>query len=216
MVSSDRIYWNPFIETLKGNTNNMKKCIERGLDLSICDKEGFSLMIYALHCKHSEKRVKLVNTFLRHDIACSAVDKVSGRDALTWACFLNRTREAVIIMYGTYGCLDLQLRDVYGFSALHYAVYFRSIEVIRLLGSFMKKFLLSVDITDECGVTPYMLARRIGHEESAAILSEYSALKTRPMGMMVDVSLPLLTPFRVRNIPTCSKIKKEIITSHAI
>ena len=176
----------------------MKKCIQRGLDVNIHDKEGFSLMIYALHCKHSDKRVKLVNMFLSNDILCTIVDKVTGRDALTWACFLNRTREAVTILYGTYGCLSLALRDFYGFSALHYAVFFRCIEVIRLLGSFMKKYRISVDIQDNSGVTPYLLARRIGHEESAGILAEYSTLQTRHLGMMVDVSMPLLTTFKVR------------------
>lgn len=57
-----------------------------------------------------------------------------------------------------------------GMTALHYATVERHLDVVRLLVSAMNKYHLSVDISDNNGMTPYIHANRLGFYDIVELL----------------------------------------------
>ena len=150
----------------------MKKCIDQGLSITACDSVEFSLLVYALHCACPHRRIRAVRYLLARDIDCLPRDDVTGRDALLWATHNNLEREALCILQN--GCVDLSGCDVYGYSALHYAVYHRMERLIAAACNYAEKYVLSVDVPTsgaiKTAITPYVLARRLQHTACADIL----------------------------------------------
>lgn len=180
-----RLNYNPFISALKGSTSSLHKCLEQGVDINVCDQSGFSLLVYALHCRSPQRRLRTVRFLLSRDADGLARDHITDRDALLWAIHSNLEHEALSILQS--GCVDLHSCDVYGYSALHYAVYHKLSRLLVASCSYAKKYHLSVDVPASSGtatdkwypakhstpVTPYILARRLQHHECADLLVKY-------------------------------------------
>ena len=107
---------------------------------------------------------------MRHGADIHAMDEVTGRDILSWACFLDRTSEVATLMRITHGDLPLTVRDHLGFTPLHYAAITGNREVTRMLCEVMVRHRLPVDIVDAQAVTPYIHAKRRHLPQVADIL----------------------------------------------
>jgi hypothetical protein len=112
---------------------------------------------------------------IQHGADTAAFDVVTRRDVLTWSCFLDRTPEALRIMAEQSGDTDFQRRDSQGRTALHYATVNGNLALVTAIVTYMRKYNIPMDIRDEDGFTPYILARRLGQTEAAKVLANGGA-----------------------------------------
>ena len=164
------VYW--LFLHFRGRVHTLKTCLDRGLDINVTDGLGFSLLIYSLHCPCASRRIRTVRYLLNNDIDCLKKDIVTERDALLWSTHGNLEDESMCILQNN--CVDLHWRDVYGYSCLHYGVYHSQTRLITAACHYAEKYVLSVDVPTSGdpvnSITPYILARRIRHDECADIL----------------------------------------------
>lgn len=153
-----------------GLTRQVKLLLRSGLNVNIKNDKGQNLLVAALKIENPEKRYRMFRMLLTKGVNMFSVDPSTGRDVLIWACALNRHREmALVLAEGTSG-LDLCRRDGRGFTCLHYAAMSGNKDTCKLLCEAIHRVGLSVDIPNNQGFTPFILAKRLGHGHCIAVL----------------------------------------------
>ena len=169
-----------FFNAIKNyKVRRIKSLINNGVSLKVHNSEGKSPLVVALHIDDDIRRQHMFRYLARHGAECSAYDPETKRDVFTWCCFLDRTSEALFTMADQNGNIDFQRRDHSGRTALHYTTVNGNIVLLKTMVDYMKKYFIAVDIPDEEGFTPYILARRMGHTEAADILASAGASDQR-------------------------------------
>ncbi len=143
--------------------HHVRMLVDFGLGIRKKTQGGQSVLVTALHIGQDCKRHKMFKLLLRHGAQCDVIDPGTGRDILSWACYLGRKEQVSQILEQTAGEVSLQRLDKYGYGALHYAVMFEHIDVVWLMCRIMSKFNISVDFWDKNGASPYIHAKRRGH-----------------------------------------------------
>lgn len=144
--------------------------VDSGLTVNKQNPDGQHTLVCALQIKDADKRLKMFRYLLNHGANYRAFDKKTGRDILLWAVYLNRRAEAELVMFELAGDLDFHKKDKLGRTIIHYATMRGNTELLNSIISQMRKFYISVDVRDNEGFTPYMLAKRLAFEECAEIL----------------------------------------------
>ena len=146
--------------------------LDRGIRVNMKDSNGENVLVTALYIEHDKKRHNMFRWLLSKGADIMTISKTSGRDILLWATYLNRTAEVNLILSDIGGELDLKRKDLMGFTALHYCTFYDCYAMLKNICLYMRRFDISVDIPDAEGMTPYLLARRLGHNECAHILKD--------------------------------------------
>ncbi len=159
-----------FQAVAKCRFHKVKYYLDRGIGPNVKNDRGHNLLITALHIEDEENRNKMFRYLIKRGADCLFVDRRTGRDVYLWAVFLGRQKQVERILDVTLGDLDLLRADSEGCTALHYATVYGYSAIITLLLPHLKRFHLSVDISDKDGITPYIYAKRLGHLDIANIL----------------------------------------------
>ena len=139
-----------------------------GVSMEVRNFNGETLLIASLFIINEKCRKRFFGYFLRNDVDPLQRDDVLDRNALSWACYLGRKAqvEALIAL----GEVDLLEKDATGSIALHLAVQSNNLEVARVIIQTMCKYRLCLDVHDGEGLTPYMVAKKLGLQDMAELL----------------------------------------------
>jgi hypothetical protein len=156
----------------EGNAWKLQYMAKRGYCIdSFVSPSGHNALATALEIQDPRRRLRMFKKLIELGADVGSVDGSFSRDVLMWAAFLNRAKEVSVVLQSEGAInLDLQRRDVDGYTSLHYAVLHNNIRVLEQLCALMKKYAISVDITDQFGFTPYLQAVREGKTECADML----------------------------------------------
>lgn len=149
---------------------HLKFLVDSGLSVNQRNTNGQHTLIAALNIEDDEKRLRMFRYLLSRKADFRAFDRTTGRDILMWAVFLNKQAEAEITMLELAGDINFHKKDKYGRTIVHYATMRGNTDLLQSIVTQMKKFDVSVDIPDNEGFTPYMLAKRLGYDACAEIL----------------------------------------------
>ena len=144
--------------------------VESGLSVNHKNASGLHTLVAALQIDKPTKRERMLRYLIRHKANCRAVDSETGRDVFTWACFLGRTTEAQLVMRYVEDDFDFHKKDVYGRTALHYATMRGNADLVTFICNKMAKYELTVDVRDDEGFTPFLIAKRLGFDDCANVL----------------------------------------------
>lgn len=142
--------------------DRVKRLLERGVCINSRSRMGETILLQALRIPNADKRRRMFNFLLKHGAHGLDVDAATGRDILSWACVLICPQQVKQLLSTFHGELNLSHRDFTGCIALHHAVQSRDVEIVKMVASEMKRFGVSVDVTNDCGLTPYLLAQKLG------------------------------------------------------
>lgn len=92
-------------------------------------------------------------------------------DSLEWAAKLGREKQALQLLNGPMMEYDFMHRDCEGLTVLHHASHHNLESLMKAVIKRLARYLISVDIPDSCGVTPYTQAKRLGHDNIAQELA---------------------------------------------
>ncbi len=144
--------------------------LKQGVSINVRDRHGEHGLVHALNIPNNRKRPRMFRWLVDQGADILTVGRTSGRDVLIWAAILNLTPEVELILSEA-GCeLDARRRDAAGYTALHYATMNGNVEMVGVLCQHLRKYDLSVDIIDKDGLTPYILAVRMGETMCARAL----------------------------------------------
>ena len=132
------------------------------IELSFLDRETMAVLL----CKR----------FLDKGAKIGLRDK-DGRNALLWAC-MNGRGKLVEVFLGEVEGFDLNDRDHQGNTALCLAVKSGSLVVVKILLKELKRYKLSVDIGNDHGETPLILASKTQNSLVGEILISEGAAST--------------------------------------
>ena len=150
-----------------------KYLLEHDCAVNTRNEDGETPLIGAIRwIPHRDKRLRLFRWLLSRGADLDLCDFVYNRDALLWAAFLNRTDEIRHLLIDLHIDVDMRRCDVHGRCALHYAVLHNNQQAVLWLTRRYVKYRVAVDIEDEHGATPFMIASMLGYSGCAHILRE--------------------------------------------
>ena len=156
----------------KCHFRQLRFLVESGISLNHRNADDEHVLLTALQIEDATKRNRMVRYLLRNKASCLATDRQTKRDIFLWACFLARTDEAPLILDTIEETVNFHRRDAFGRTALHYATMRGNAELTRFLCQKMTRFNLTVDVRDDEGFTPFLVAKRLGFSECEKILLE--------------------------------------------
>ena len=159
--------------------DRVKYLLQTGLSVNSKDSKGNTILLQALRMEDAVKRRRMVRYLLRHGADPMDTDDQNGRDALSWACALGRGAEVKTFLRVAPGEYDFQKTDHQGLTALHHAVQSMDTEVVTMIAEEMRRLWVSVDVPDSNGLTPYLLALKLGLVKIAEILRENGASRNQ-------------------------------------
>ena len=147
-----------------------KLLLERGVSIDCQNANGLTPLVIALRIPDDRRRARMFKWLLRMGADVSCIDTKVHRDLLTWAVYYNRTDEVKCILDQDEGIINFQHQDKYGRTAMHYAAIHNNIDCLQWLVNLSVKYELAVDIRDNEGLTPYLVACIMEHDQSKDIL----------------------------------------------
>lgn len=121
-----------------------------------------TLIIRSMFIDEQSSRKSTLEALLQGDTDVWIVDAYR-RNVLMWACLFRRDCEvALLLPHAT--SIDLLQADIYGNTALHLAVISGSAASVKLIKDSLIKHELSIDMENNCGITPKMEALRLSHD----------------------------------------------------
>ena len=151
----------------------VKSMLSSGVAINCKNSQGEPVLLQALRIDSAIKRRRMFTFLLHHGADGLDVDTNTGRDVLTWACVLARTDQVKHLLKSAPGAFDFKRKDLMGNTALHYGVESRDAGVVKTLAVEMNRLWVSVDILNDSGLTPYLLANKLGLQSIADILRIY-------------------------------------------
>lgn len=146
--------------------------IDQGVTINCRDRRGSTPLLAALQIADSRRRARMFRWLLQQGADRDYIDRCTGRDLLGWTAFYDCTDELSYLLKTDDGCIDVLWRDKHGRTALHYAALHANSPMVLLLTQYAAKYGLSVDVPDCSGLTPYMLAELLGHDDCEQLLVE--------------------------------------------
>ena len=133
--------------------------LELGWDLNERDPEKLRTPLIGLTFLEREIiAARLCKRFLRAGARPDLKD-ISGRNALHWACVNGREKLAEIFV-NNWEEYDINERDCQGNTALSLAVISSNEKIVQKLITFLNRYRLNVDVPNNNGETPLILASR--------------------------------------------------------
>ena len=142
------------------------------------DECGQTLLIRTIFSDDQSLRRKIFEALLQVRVNIWTLDSY-GRNALMWACLFKRDYEiAKLLQY--VNAIELLQADIYGNIALHLAVTSGSAAAVKLIVNSMIEHELSLDIENNSGITPKMIALRLGLDVCYSLLESVKSQPEQP------------------------------------
>lgn len=157
-----------------GRCRQVRTMLNAGHDVEQQDECNQTPLIRAIFLEHSRRRENMLRLLLKYEAKPSTPDAV-GRNALSWACLYGHAEDVDILLKNADVDLDLNKVDMNGESALFHAATSGSAATVKLMVNALKKFALSLDISNFDGVSPLMQATCLGHDICAVLIQNGGA-----------------------------------------
>ncbi|KAK6170531.1 hypothetical protein SNE40_018905 [Patella caerulea] len=157
---------------LHGRIRSIKALLGRKLDINAKNDFGENVLIAALRVRDNSKRIRIFQYLLKKGADVHYKDEKNNRSVLSWICVLKCDGELEVFLRDFGAELDLKEKDNDGYTALHHATKVNSCPIVTSLVNLYVRYHVSVDIPDNQGFTPYILARRLGYRDIANVLKD--------------------------------------------
>ncbi|XP_062582809.1 uncharacterized protein LOC134244571 [Saccostrea cucullata] len=161
---------NLFHSAVKGRFRKVKLILDGGYKINSRNNYGYSVLVGALHIDCDEKRRKMFRYLISKGADPKHKDGKHKRSLLSWAAILGRGEQVELLLEILNGDHDLSDKDTEGMTVLHHATQGGHVTIVRRLVEEFRRFRLSVDVSDNLGLTPYLHAKRLGYKEITDIL----------------------------------------------
>ncbi|CAH1794908.1 unnamed protein product [Owenia fusiformis] len=156
--------------------NQVKFLVNCGVKLDSRNDEGFNVLVCALHIEDDDRRDRMFRYLLKRGAECLDVDDKHNKNVLSWACSLGRSKQVEEILREYMGEIDFHVRDKSGRTPLHDAAISGDMSTVKAVLKIMEKYKISVDVSDNMGLTPYLHAKRLGHHEIVYVFEKDSGV----------------------------------------
>lgn len=140
------------------------------LDPNLRDQQQRTLLMSACSLVKEKTALKFSNLLLKYKARIDLQD-ANGLNALHYAV-LNEHKYLVTRFLEFAGNFDINKTDSFGNTALTLAVFTRNYDIVRNLVLILKKYDLSIDKSNNEGISPLILATLLHEDEIAACLIE--------------------------------------------
>lgn len=152
-----------------GRPRQVRLLLGSGIGVNHTDANGQSPLIRSIFVENSRYRMKILRMLLRRGAVVAHRDCL-GRSALIWACLRGQDCVVELFLKKTDGDINLNDSDVNDCTPLFHAATSGNAATTKLLVDALRRYDLSVDISNEDGITPLMQAIRLGNDVCASIL----------------------------------------------
>ncbi|XP_072044549.1 uncharacterized protein [Amphiura filiformis] len=152
-----------------GRSRQVRLLINAGAPVDQPDECGQTALIKAIFVENPRSRLKIMQILLRSGATVSRSD-ITGRNALSWACYYGRDKLVDMCIRQRDVDLDLNMSDINGCTPLFHAATSGNAACVKYCLDILCKYALSVDVSNFNGITPLMQALRLGHDVCASIL----------------------------------------------
>ncbi|XP_054762478.2 ankyrin repeat domain-containing protein 55-like [Lytechinus pictus] len=152
-----------------GRPRQVRLLLESGIGVNHANANGQSPLIRAMFVENSRYRMKIIRMLLRRGASVAHRDYL-GRSALAWACLRGLDCVVEVLLKKADGDINLNDTDVSYCTPLFHAATSGNAATTKLLVDALRRYDLSVDISNEDGLTPLMQAIRLGNDVCASIL----------------------------------------------
>ncbi len=150
------------------------------VDVRSRDRDGKTTLMAAVLANPEHRRLPLLRLLISSGADLTATDRVHGRDVIGWAALAGRHSPLAFLFDLLDGEVDFHFADNDGAIYLHLAVSSGELATVQCVLDWMLRLQIAVDIPNRLGLTPYIMARRLGHTHIAELLrvhGEASPLK---------------------------------------
>ena len=156
-----------------GRVNQAKQLHSQGINLNITNYQGQPVIDAALtKIRNTQARSSMVCWLLHAGADTGYIDPYTGRNLLTTAVCFNCTEEVHMLL--KYGQFDLSTKDRKGRTALHYATIHNNVQSVYYIVSCAQEHEVSLDIPDNAGWTPFIIASILGYHQIRALIVKYT------------------------------------------
>ena len=149
----------------------LKFLVDFGVKVDVTDDDGRHTLIVALHLEKAKQRRKIFKFLLSKGANFNAIENSTGLSVLLHVCKLGYVPEFRHLLNTGLGSINLCHHDNRGWGALHYAARSGSAEMVAILIEALRKYDLPVDVRTPEGLTPYLIARRLGYDDLAELIA---------------------------------------------
>ncbi|CAF1272997.1 unnamed protein product, partial [Didymodactylos carnosus] len=144
--------------------------IRHNYDLNIKTKDGRNGLFIALDISEPIKRTRMLKFLLDNDLDPTQREYNYGYTVLNEAIYRQQLDSVNLLLAYFGGEIDFRQYDTRGRTILHQAVETNNPAIMESLINVVNHYSISVDIPDENGLTPYLLAIKLHLREMATIL----------------------------------------------
>ncbi|CAF1096509.1 unnamed protein product, partial [Didymodactylos carnosus] len=144
--------------------------IRHNYDLNVKTKDGRNGLFIALDIQEPIKRTRMLKFLLDNGLNPTHIEYNYGYTVLNEAIYRQQIDSVNLLLAYFGGEVDFRRYDHRGRTILHQAVETNNPSILESLINVMNHYRISVDILDENGLTPYLLATKLHLREMANIL----------------------------------------------
>ena len=150
--------------------NKLGLYIRQNYNINTTSNDGRNGLFYALDIKDSYKRCRMIRFGLNHGINPLHKDTLNGYTVLHEAMARQQLDSFELLIDEIGSEINWRSLDAHGQTILHQAVELNNIIILDALISIMNRYSVSVDLIDNNGLTPYLLAKKLHLNDMAEIL----------------------------------------------
>lgn len=144
--------------------------IRHNYNLNVTTKDGRNGLFFAFDISDPHKRRRMIRFCLDHGIDALQKENLNGYTPLHEAIARQQIDSVQLLLANSGGEVDWRSFDIRGRTILHQAVESNNVSILEALINVMNHYGVSVDIPDQNGLTPYLLAIKLHLREMAQIL----------------------------------------------
>ena len=152
-----------------GRPRQVRLLLDSGITMETKDECGQTPLIRSVFIEHPRNRFRVMKLLLKYGAKVSDSDIV-GRNALSWACLYALHKEVKLLLDESDVNLNLNQQDINGQTSLFHAATSGSASVVKLIVDALKRYDMSIELSNRKGYTPLMQAIKLGHDVCATIL----------------------------------------------
>ena len=156
----------------RGQFKQLSLYLRHGYELNVMTSDGRNGLFLALDIADARRRRRMIRFCLDHGMDALQGEHTYGYTPLHEAIARQQYDSVQLLLANAGGEVDWRAFDKRGRTILHQAVEGNNLPIIEALIRVMLHFGVSVDIPDQSGLTPFLLATKLHLPDVARILVE--------------------------------------------
>ena len=155
-----------------GQLKQLQMYLRHGYDLNVVTKDGRNGLFYALDIVDARRRRRMIRFCLDQGIDPLHREEINGYTALHEAIARQQVDSVQLLLANAGGEIDWRAFDKRGRTLLHQTIELNNQAILEELITVMNHYGVSVDLPDQNGLTPYLLAMKLHLRDIAQVLVE--------------------------------------------